>query len=178
MEAKESCLLDPQRDCIGLKRAEEVAGDLKSLDRRLSEFQHSVSDTNGRFGGRIGKLEAHNEVQDEQVRQIKETQAEIKREIAEAQKEQKNSIAELRMEHKESMAELRATNKEILAAVTPLKHKVDGMQTQTNGLSEDVEALKSKPAKTWDEIKSKALGWGVVLVLAIVAAALGLSKFL
>lgn len=171
MEAKESCLLDPQRDCIGLKRAEEVAGDLKSLDRRLSEFQHSVSDTNGRFGGRIGKLEAHNEVQDEQVRQIKETQAEIKREIATAQKEQKNSIAELRMEHKESMAELRATNKEILDAVTPMKHKVENLEH----LSEEVDDLKEKPAKKWENIVWEVVKWGVLLVLAIVAAKIGLK---
>ena len=173
----EKCLLDPQRDCIGLKRADEVAGDLKSLDRRLSDFQQAVSETNNRFGGRIGKLEAHNEVQDEQVRQIKETQMEIKKEIDAAQKEQKNSIAELRMEHKESMAELRATNKEILAAVTPLTHKVQDMETKNKNLTEDVDALKSKPAKTWDETKSKALGWGVLLVLGMIAAVLGLSKF-
>lgn len=170
----EKCLMDPQRDCLGLKRVDEVATDVKELDRRLSDFRNSVSETQNRFGGRIGKLESHNEVQDEQVRQIKETQAEIKQEIAAAQKEQKNSIAELRMEHKESMAELRATNKEILAAVTPLTHKVEDLE----GLTEDVEALKGKSGKTWDEIKSKALGWAVVLVLAIVAAALGLSKFL
>lgn len=170
----EKCLLDPQRDCLGIKRADEVAGDLKALDRRLSEFQQSVSDTHSRFGGRIGRLEAHNEVQDEQVRQIKETQMEIKKEIAAAQQEQKDSIRELRIEHKESMAELQKSSRAILDAVTPLKHKVDNLER----LNEDVEALKSKPAKTWDEIKSKALGWVVLLVLAIIAAALGLSKFL
>lgn len=99
---------------------------------------------------------------------------EIKHDIAEAQKEQKDSIYELRREHKESMTELKATNKEILDAVTPLKHKVDALES----MSGDVEELKSRPGKTWEEIKSKALGWGVALVLAIVAAALGLSKFL
>lgn len=170
----DKCILDPKRDCLGIKRADEVAGDVKALDRRLTDFQSAVSETNSRFGGRIGKLEAHNDVQDEQVRQIKETQLEIKRDITESQREQKNSIAELRREHKESMTELTRSNREILEAVTPLKHKVEGLER----LSGEVEELKAKPGKTWEDIKSKALGWAVALLLAIVAAAMGLSQYL
>lgn len=170
----DKCILKPERDCLGLKRADEVSGDVKALDRRLTEFQQAVTDTHSRFGGRIGKLEAHNEVQDEQVKQIKETQMEIKREITEAQKEQKDSIAELRREHKESMAELTRSNKEILEAVTPLKHKVESLEH----LSEEVEEIKAKPGETWEHIKKQSLGWAVALLLAIVAAALGLSKYL
>ena len=41
-----------------------------------------------------------------------------------------------------------------------------------------MEELKEKPGRTWEDIKSKAVGWGVALVLAIVAAALGLSRYL
>lgn len=163
----EKCMIDPSRDC-------PVAGDVKALGKRLDEFRQSVADTNSRFGGRIGKLEAHNEVQDEQVRQIKETQVEIKREIAEAQKEQKDSIAELRREHKDSMAELKRSNKEILDAVTPMKHKVESLES----LKEEVNAIKAKPGETWEHIKKQGLGWAVALLLALLAAALGLSKFL
>lgn len=170
----EKCILDPQRDCIGLKRADELSADVRALDKKIHEFQQSVTDTNGRFGARIGKLEAHNEVQDEQMRQIKETQAEIKQEIASARAEQKDSISELRREQKESMEELKRTNKEILDAVSPMKHKIENLES----LKEDVDELKEKPGKTWEEIKSKALGWAVALVLAVLAAALGLSKFL
>lgn len=174
----EKCIIDPSRDCIGIKRADEVASDVRALGRELTDFKQSVADTNGRFGGRIGKLEAHNEVQDEQVRQIKETQAEIKRGVEEARREQKDSIAELRREHKESMEELKKTNKEILDAVSPMKHKVADLEATQKEISSDVDELKEKPGKTWEDIKSKALGWTVALILAILAAALGLSKFL
>lgn len=170
----EKCLLDPQRDCYGLKRAEEVAGDVRILDQKLSTFQQSTTETINKFGGRIGKLEAHNEVQDEQMRQVKETQSEIKKEIEAARREQKDSISELRKEHKESMEELKSNYKEILSAVTPMKHKIEDMDQ----LREDVDELKGKPGKTWEDIKSKALGWVVALILAIIAGALGLSKFL
>lgn len=171
---EEKCILNPERDCLGLKRADEVAADVKALDKRLDDFRQNVTDTNSRFGGRIGKLEAHNDVQDEQMRQIKETQAEIKREIAEGQREQKDSIAELRREQKESMSELKQSTKEILDAVTPLKHEVDGLKP----LKQEVENLKAKPGDTWEHIKKQGVGWIIALVLGIVAVALGLGKYL
>ena len=181
----EKCVLDSERDCPVSKRTDETVSDIKALDKRFTDFQHAVSETNGRFGSRIGKLEAHNEVQDEQMRQIKETQAEIKRDIASARSEQKDSIAELRRDNKvsmddlkrstkESMDDLKRSTKEILDAVTPMKHKIESLES----LREDVTELKEKPGKTWEDIKSKALGWVIALILAILAAALGLSKFL
>lgn len=170
----DKCILDPERDCIGLRRAEEVAGDVKALDRRLDDFQNSVSDTNSRFGGRIGKLEAREEVREEQYKHVREKLEGITRDMEDFQRENKNSVAELRKEHKESMAELRKGNKEILDAVTPLKHKVESLEN----LAEDVEELKEKPGKTWEHIKMQSLGWIVALILAIVAAALGLSSYL
>lgn len=169
----ENCSREADRECQGVRRAEEVAGSVKELESRLNEFRQAVSDTNSRFGGRIGKLEAHNDVQDEQLRQIKEAQLEIKAEIREAQKEQKDSLAELRMEHKESMAELKKSNKDILDAVTPLKHKVESLEN----LEKEVHEIKAKPGETWEHIKKQGLGWAVAIVLALIAAALGLSQF-
>ena len=171
---EEKCVLDPARDCAGSKRADEVAGDVKALDRKLSEFQQSVSDTNNRFGARIGKLEAREAVRDEQFKHIQEKMNDIAHDVNEFQREQKGSIAELRREHKESMEELKKGNKDILDIVAPLRQKADNVDK----LERDVEELKGKSGRTWEEIKSKALGWGVALVLAIIAAALGLSRFL
>lgn len=174
----DTCSANPERDCLGLQEVKKVEGEVKALDRRLTEFQQAVSETHSRFGGRIGKLEAHNDVQDEQVKQIKETLMEVKREIADGQKDQKSAIAELRKEHKESMAELKVSNKEILDAVTPLKHKVDAHDISIKDVTDDVEELKEKPGKTWETIKEKGLGWIVALVLAILAVALGLGQYL
>lgn len=170
----EKCILDPERDCLGLGKAKEVAGDVKELDRRLTEFQQAVSSTNGRFGARIGKLEANDEVRVEQLKNLREKLADIAKDMADSQQEQKSSISELRREHKESMEELKKGNKEILDIVTPLKHKVE----EIDKLSEDVDELKEKPGETWEHIKKQGLGWIVALILAILAVALGLGKYL
>lgn len=166
------CILDPERDCLGLRRAEEFAGDVKALDRRIDGLQSSIASTNARFGGRIGKLEAREEVREEQYKHVREKLENITRDMEDFQRENKDSIAELRKEHKESMEELRKGNKEILDAVAPVKHKVEGLEH----LAEDVEELKEKPGKTWEHIKRQVLGWAIAAVLALVAAALGLSK--
>ena len=170
----EKCILDPERDCLGLQKAKEVEGDVKALDQRLSDFRQSVTDTNSRFGGRLGKLEAREEVRDEQYKHIQEKMNDLARDVADFQREQKGSIAELRQEHKASMEELKKGNKEILDLVAPLRQKADNVEK----LEKDVEELKGKSGKTWEEIKSKSIGWIVTLILTIFAAALGLSRFL
>ena len=170
---QDKCILDPERDCLGLRRAEEVAGDVKALDRKLDELREGVSGTNTRFGIRIGNLESNEKVRDEQYKHVHEKLADITRDMADFQRENKDSIAELRKEHKESMEELRKGNREILDAVTPLKHKVENLEH----LADDVEELKEKPGKTWENIKNKVLGWAVAVVMAIIAAALGISQF-
>lgn len=170
----DKCSMNPERECLGLMKAKEVAGDLKALDRKVTEFQQSVADTNNRFGARIGKLEAGEEVQKEQYKHIREKIETLTKEVTEFQREQKDSIGELRREHKESMNELKRSNKEILDIVSPLKHKVE----EIDELAEDVETLKSKPGQTWEEIKKQGIGWILGIILAIVAVALGLEKFL
>lgn len=166
------------KDCPGLVRAEEVAGDVRALDQKLAIFQQSATETINKFGGRIGKLEAHNEVQDEKLHQMKEAQADVKKAVDDARREQKDSIADLKTEQGKAMGELKKSNKEILEAVTPIKHKVESMEDDQKKLSADVEKIKGEDGETWKGIKKQILAWGVAVVLAIIAAALGLSKFL
>lgn len=168
------CTYDKEHECKGLHRVNDVSGDLKMLSKRMSEFQQSVSDTNSRFGARIGKLEARDEVRDEQYKHFREKLENITHDTAEIQRENKDSISELRREHKESMTELRRDNKKILDAVTPLSHRVETLEH----LSEDVEELKEKPGETWEHIKQQGIGWIVAIVLAILAVALGLGKYI
>lgn len=166
------------QDCPVMKRVEGVAEDVRSLDQKLSIFQRSTGDSISSFGKRLGHLEAHNEVQDEKITQIKEIQADVKKSVEDARQEQRVSISDLKTEQGKAMAELKDNYAKILDAVTPVKHKVESMEAKQKELSADVDEIKEKPAKTWEDIKSKALGWAVAVILAIIGAALGLSKFL
>lgn len=74
----------------------------------------------------------------------------------------------------DTLGEVKGDVKQVSAALSSISNDVDDVKD----LKKDVSVLKGKPGKTWEDIKSKALGWGVALVLAIIAAALGLSKFL
>lgn len=165
------CGTEPWADCPGLQRVEDVAGSVKSLGEKLDDLRNGVTETNGRFGGRIGKLEAREEVREEQHKQIKEKLAGMTEDMESFQRENKNSISELRREHKESMDELRKGNKEILNAVTPLTHKVESLER----LEDDVESLKEKPAKKWENVTERIIGLVVAAVVGFILAKLGLS---
>lgn len=170
----EKCILDPDRDCLGIQKANDVSGEVRALSKQLSSFQQSVSETHVRFGSRIGELEAREKVRDEQYKNIQEKLKDITQDMSQFQKDQKDSISDLRAEHKTSMEELKRGNKEILEIVTPLRQKAG----EIDKLSEDVAELKEKPGETWEHIKKQGLGWIVAFVLAILAVALGLGKYL
>ena len=74
----------------------------------------------------------------------------------------------------DNLADLKADTKQVNAQLATFANKADNVEK----LERDVDELKEKPGRTWEDIKSKALGWGVALVLAIIAAALGLSRYL
>lgn len=74
----------------------------------------------------------------------------------------------------DTLGEVKGDVKQVSSALSSISNDVDDVRE----MKKDVAMLKGKPAKTWEDIKSKAIGWGVVLVLGILAAALGLSKFL
>lgn len=167
----DKCILDPERDCLGLHRAEEVSGEVKVLDQKLSEFRQSVSETNARFGGRIGTLEAHEKVREEQYKHVREKLEDITKDMVDFQRENKDSVAELRREHKESMVELKKGNREILDAVTPLKHRVESLEH----LEADVDELKEKPGKRWENMTEKIIGLVVAAVVGYFLARMGLS---
>lgn len=155
------------------KNLEEV----KKLSDNFYNLQESTSKSIAKFGERIGNLESHNKVQDERIKNLQIKIDEMGREMVENRIELKQSILELKSENKESMNELKQRTKEILDAVTPMTHEVNVLNNNYKEISYDVDRLKEKPAKTWETIKDKSLGWIVVLILGIIAVALGLGKY-
>lgn len=193
----DNCNFDPERECLGIQKAKEASGEVKELDRRLTDFQKSVAETHSRFGARIGKLEAREEVREEQYKNIREKLDDITKDVSAFQREQKDSIRELREETKESLAELKRGNQQIVDLVTPFKHKAEDFDKlsdkveaiedrisplthkigDVDRLSGTIHQMQVKPAEKWEGMKDKfvmafigALGsfaFGAVLWLII-----------
>lgn len=53
----EKCLIDPQRDCLGLMKANELEKDLQELKEDVSELRRQNSSTHERFFDQLHLLE-------------------------------------------------------------------------------------------------------------------------
>lgn len=171
----DKCIVDPERDCLGRQRADEVAGEAKAktraLEERLEDLRRSTASTSQRFGERIGELEAANKVRGVEIDHLNRRLDEIDKDMTDHHREQKEAIKELREETKESMQQLKEGNQQILDLVRPLEGKIQTV----DGLSKDVRELKEKPAKKWENATWEVLKWLLLLVCAIAAAKIGLK---
>lgn len=80
-----------------------------------------------------------------------------------------------------TLNDVKADSKQILEKLNSFSAQVDDVQDLEDDfkkLQGDVETIKSKPGQTWEDIKKQSIGWILGLILAIVAVALGLEKFL
>lgn len=143
--ADEKCILDPNRDCIGLIKARELEEDLKALEKRNGEDHKEFR-------------EAIREIREMTITQNANFQT-IIRDSGEIKNDLKGLI-------------------ERLAEIKPRVEHADKLEDELKAVENRVDEIEKKPGKTWEDIKAKALGWTVALVLAIIAAALGLSRFL
>ena len=72
----DKCLIDPQRDCLGLQKA-------NMLEKQMSEWREQSRQTHKEFFDRIRELEKAQAVQREQYDTILEKLAELARSISE-----------------------------------------------------------------------------------------------
>lgn len=143
--ADEKCILDPNRDCLGLIKARELEEDLKALEKRNGDDHKEFR-------------EAIREIREMTITQSANFQT-IIRDSGEIKSDLKGLI-------------------ERLAEIKPRVEHADKLENDLKAVESRVDEIEKKPGKTWEDIKSKALGWAFALLLAIVAAALGLSKYL
>lgn len=80
------------------------------------------------------------------------------------------------MEEKVDTLQRLTTAVELMAAEQ--KHQTDTMteiKTDVTALGQKVDAIEKKPGKRWDNIVWEVLKWGVLLLLGIAAAKVGLA---
>lgn len=70
----------------------------------------------------------------------------------------------------DSLNDLKSDNKEVLSKLSPLTHKVESLES----LSTDVDEMKGKSAKNWEDIKKQLLTIVVAAIAGIILAKIGL----
>lgn len=142
---EEKCILDPNRDCLGLIKARELEQDLEDL-RKRNDSSHKE------FYDRLAVLEKQNAVQNEQYRNIMEKLVNVT----------------------QNLVELKDGNKELVSTLSPLKHRVDDLEKKYDGIAADVKMIKEKPTKRVDGIVDKIIWFFISAVLTVVAVKIGL----
>lgn len=142
----DKCTVEPKRECDVRQRVIQVEAELNDLRRQNSG-------THERFGERIGELEAHNKVQDVEVRQM--------------QKSLDAMSGDLR--------EVKAEAKEMSKTLPVIATQVASIHESSKAVDADVEEIKSKPGKRWDSTVGQIIGLVVAALVGLLLARLGLS---
>ena len=80
-----------------------------------------------------------------------------------------------------TLTEMKGDTKTVLEKMNDVAaraSKIDDLEEAVEEVKGDVDVIKSKPGQTWEDIKKDSLKWVIALIMAIVAVALGLERFL
>lgn len=104
---QEKCIINPERDCLGLIKAMEV-------ERDVNELRKQNSSSHERMFERLGELEKQDGIQGVQY----------------------GNILEKLEDMTENLSELRADNKEAISQIPPLVHRVDSLEQLSEDVNE------------------------------------------
>ncbi len=104
---QEKCIINPERDCLGLIKAMEV-------ERDVNELRKQNSSSHERMFERLGELEKHDGIQGVQY----------------------GNILEKLEDMTENLSELRADNKEAISQIPPLVRRVDSLEQLSEDVNE------------------------------------------
>lgn len=80
-----------------------------------------------------------------------------------------------------TLTEMKGDTKTVLEKMNDVAaraSKIDDLEEAVEEVKGDVDVIKSKPGQTWEDIKKDSLKWVIALIMAIIAVALGLERFL
>ena len=143
----------PPDKCI-LNPDLECIGKAKAtkVEEKLDELVRDNRRSHERFGERLDELERNDAARRERDERVMEKLNDLGDDIKEVAEDSKTIIRQMPV--------------------------FDQRLRTLEELDDDVDKLKGKSGETWESIKKQSLGWVVALILAIVAAALGLGKYL
>lgn len=78
----DKCIVNPNVDCLGLIRAEELAKDIQSVEKDMEDMRERNDKSHKEYFDRLALLEAHNKVQDAHYGHIIEKLTDITNKIS------------------------------------------------------------------------------------------------
>lgn len=119
------------------------------VEKDLNELRASNSKSHERFFERLEEIERNDSVREVQYGNLLEKLGDLSGDLS----------------------ELKTDSKAIVSQLSPLTHKMEEMEE----LSKDVEEMKSRPAKRWENIVEAIIGLVVAAVVGYMLAAVGLG---
>lgn len=143
---EDKCTVEPKRECDVRQRVIQVEAELNDLRRQNAG-------THERFGERIGELEAHNKVQDVEVKNLQK------------------SIDSMSGDLREVKDEAREISKQLPVIAT----QVNAIHETYKAVDADVDEMKEKPGKRWESVVGQIIGLVVAALVGLLLARMGLS---
>lgn len=141
------CTVDPNRgEC-------DVRQMVQQVEREINDLRRQNAGTHERFGERIGDLEAHNKVQDVEVKNLQKSIDAVS----------------------SDMREIKAEAKEMSKTLPVIATQVASIHESSKAVDADVEEIKSKPGKRWDSTVGQIIGLVVAALVGLLLARLGLN---
>lgn len=145
MPDNRTCLVDPERDCYGLKKAME-------LEVELDDFRAHNDKSHKEFFDRLAVLEKQDAVQMEQYKNIMEKLSGLT----------------------DTLAEMKNDSKSVVEKMSPLIHRVEDLEKKYESINADVKVMKEKPAKRWETLVEKVMWAVAAAVITIILSKIGL----
>lgn len=142
----ETCTVESNRECDVRRRVIKVETELDILRKENAE-------THKGFGERIGDLEAHNKVQDVEVRQMQKSLDVMS----------------------DDLREVKAEAKEMGKTLPVIATQVASIHENSKAVDADVEEIKAKPGKRWDGVVGQIIALIVAALFGVLLVRLGLQ---
>ena len=131
----------------------DIRDDVMALKTEFADFRRQNTKTHENFGERLGDLEAHNKVQDVEVKNLQK------------------SIDSMGDDLKEVKLETKEMSKQLPVIAT----QVNSIHENSKAMDADVDELREKPGKRWESVVGQIIGLVVAALVGLLLARMGLN---
>lgn len=178
--ADDKCIINPERDCLGILRSKELEKDLGDIEKDLNDLRRQNSSSHERIFDRLQALETQQSIQKEKCQYSQEKLSTAGSDIGNVQKELKEVAGKVdRLTHQVEnnsrmngeIVELQTDYKSLHRDFMTMGFRVEALEH----VATDVNEIKEKPAKKWEDTTGKIMWAVIAAIVALVLTKIGLT---